>query len=440
MKLKVNKKNLKKLRNQALKLVGTVACGTYIMTGIRVGFETLNNTIRCDYYDLIYNIDEDLIQPLYNNDFNSIDYDKFSKITILSVDMATTYDLGFLRYCNKKKKIEIKNAQLLNDLHIDELNETTIKEYILMFDKNSVIKNITTGFDLNRFSHKEYIKKVVFDNSISEETDSIILYEYLKNIEGSGLDINHEELNNKLDSIINSLKLSSYQDNVIDFIKIINYMIIHFDYDERVKNYMEEHKSLKRYSKIYNKVVNYNRKPLDPIFDVNDINSVDIICGNYASILSSLCLKGGVECYEIEGYYDGVGHGWNIVKFENNYYYVDLTYIDNSPEIKDAIFKFFDEKTIDNYCNLINNIFIPIGSEYAKYYSPTIDIDAILSKEIKPCENDDFFGTFIDKKNELLWYFILSTFGYVLSMFFKEYLINTMYSSDLEKKKEYILK
>lgn len=436
MNLKVNKKNLKKFRNQALKLVGTVACGTYIMTGTSVGFETLNNTIKCDYYDLIYDIDEDLIQPLYNNDFNSINYDKFSKITILSVDMATTYDLGFLKYCTNLKKIEIKNAQLLNDLHIDELNETTIKEYILIFDKNSVIKDIKTGFDLNRFLHKEYIKKVTVENSTNEETDSIILYEYLKNIEGSNLNIKYEELNNKLNSIINSLELSSYQDNVMDFIEIINYMIIHFNYDEQVKNYMEEHKSLKKYSKIYNKVVNYNRNSLDPIFDVNDINSVDIICGNYASILSSLCLKSGVECYEIEGYYDGVGHGWNIVKFENNYYYVDLTYIDNSSEIKDAIFKFRNEKTIDNYCNLINSIFIPVDSEYAKYYIPTIDIDAMLSKEIKPCENDNFFGTFINKKSELLWYFVLSTFGYVSFMLFNEYFMNTT----LEKKKTYILK
>lgn len=417
MNLRINEKAFKKIKNKTLKMFATVASATYIMTGINVGFETLNDTIKCDYYDFIYNIDEDLIQPLYNNDFNSIDYDKFSKITILSVDMATTYDLGFLKYCSNLKKIEIINAQLLNDLHIDELNETTIKEYILMFDKNSVIKDIYNGFDLNRFAHKDYIKQLSFIDSSNEEMDSIILYEYLKNIEGICCDIKYKEINSKLDNIIDSLNLSGYQGNVVDLIEIINYIVMHFNYDEQVNNYMDEYSKFKKFDKTYNKIVAYNKNPLLPILDVNDNSEVDIICANYSSIFTTLCLKGGIKNYEIEGDYDGIGHKWNLIKFENNYYYIDLTYIDSSLEIKNALNIFRQERTIESYYNLINQIFIPVNSEYAKYYSPTIDIDVMLDKEIKTCDKECFFGTSINKNTELRWYFLLSMFGYIMFNF-----------------------
>lgn len=90
------------------------------------------------------------------------------------------------------------------------------------------------------------------------------------------------------------------------------------------------------------------------------------VCAGYADILKNICGELGIECHYVQGFKENGtdGHSWNIVKLDNEYYNVDLTwdrnYIVNNknPEYflkSDADFKhdaFNEALTITNIsCN-----------------------------------------------------------------------------------------
>lgn len=54
------------------------------------------------------------------------------------------------------------------------------------------------------------------------------------------------------------------------------------------------------------------------------------VCSGYASAFQVIMEKLGVESYIIAGEIDGVGHAWNAVNIDGNYYYVDTTFGDTS--------------------------------------------------------------------------------------------------------------
>ena len=51
-----------------------------------------------------------------------------------------------------------------------------------------------------------------------------------------------------------------------------------------------------------------------------------VTCQGYASLFYRLCLEVGVDCRYCGGYAAFMGHGWNLVKIEGNYYFVDTTW------------------------------------------------------------------------------------------------------------------
>jgi len=59
------------------------------------------------------------------------------------------------------------------------------------------------------------------------------------------------------------------------------------------------------------------------------------VCEAYARSFQALMLKLGVETYLISGKASGVDHLWNIIKLNNNYYHVDLTWDDNDSSVPD---------------------------------------------------------------------------------------------------------
>ncbi|MBP5282282.1 MAG: hypothetical protein J6Z22_07255 [Lachnospiraceae bacterium] len=54
------------------------------------------------------------------------------------------------------------------------------------------------------------------------------------------------------------------------------------------------------------------------------------VCQGYSKTLQFLLNKLGVECTLIQGTAFGESHGWNLVKADGDYYYVDVTWGDNS--------------------------------------------------------------------------------------------------------------
>lgn len=416
MKLRVSK-FFKKKRNY-LKLVGGIVCSTYIMTGIRMGFTTLNDTLKNDYYTLVYDIDDELIKPLQNKDYDNINTSKFAKVDVLSIDMAKVGDMQFLDYCPNLVKLEIKNAQLLTDLDIDNLNQTDIKEYHFFFDRNYVLGHLNEGADFSKLSHPEYIKTISFQaNDSQEELDSIIFEKYLNKL--YSLDIINSKYNflyYQLTDMVHDLSLDKESDEFKKFIDISNYIVDYLYYEPVVRQYLENHSNVNMFSKVYQKVKEYNNKNLTSIVGVRSSSSVPAICANYAALLSALCVQNDIEIYRISGTLNGSNHAWNMVNIQGDYYYVDLTILDLLDEKYDIVANYKINPSYDNACNLVNALFIPLDSEAASYYETDYNIEQMKTQKIIPSENDTFFGTLIKEKEEILWYLLLSSISILASL------------------------
>lgn len=57
------------------------------------------------------------------------------------------------------------------------------------------------------------------------------------------------------------------------------------------------------------------------------------VCSGYAYSMKYLLNKVGIECEVVTGYGNGEAHGWNIVKIDGKYYYVDTTWDDPTPDV-----------------------------------------------------------------------------------------------------------
>ena len=72
------------------------------------------------------------------------------------------------------------------------------------------------------------------------------------------------------------------------------------------------------------------------------------VCNGYAFAAKLLCDLSGVSCEIITGSGDGESHAWNLVKLEDSWYHLDVTWDDPSPDQADRIvytyFNINDEK------------------------------------------------------------------------------------------------
>jgi hypothetical protein len=58
-------------------------------------------------------------------------------------------------------------------------------------------------------------------------------------------------------------------------------------------------------------------------------------CQGYSNALKYLCNKAGIECYTVPGEDNaGMGHMWNIVKLNGQWYMIDATYADGTDSYK----------------------------------------------------------------------------------------------------------
>lgn len=55
-----------------------------------------------------------------------------------------------------------------------------------------------------------------------------------------------------------------------------------------------------------------------------------VVCAGYAAAAKYLFEKMGMECIYVTGFGEGEAHGWNLVKIDGDYYYMDITWADAS--------------------------------------------------------------------------------------------------------------
>lgn len=128
------------------------------------------------------------------------------------------------------------------------------------------------------------------------------------------------------------------------------------------------------------------------------------VCEGYARAFQLLCTRLGLDCVNITGESEGVGHQWNCVKIEGDWYYVDVTWNDTDGEAEYLKYDYFNltteqlkkthkidtafaELADDEYNESYSyNVFIPqcTSDEYNYYKYTCLTIDDIYnSDEIK---------------------------------------------------------
>ena len=101
----------------------------------------------------------------------------------------------------------------------------------------------------------------------------------------------------------------------------------------------------------------------------------ECVCEGYARALQYLLNKAGVETYYVTGASETpstgevIGHAWNLVELDNEYYYVDLTWDDQGNTPAGIFYSYFN--VTEDYINE-DHVFSPIddtetGKEYYAY-------------------------------------------------------------------------
>ncbi len=63
------------------------------------------------------------------------------------------------------------------------------------------------------------------------------------------------------------------------------------------------------------------------------LNTGLAVCQGYAETFKMFMDILGIDCYVISGYGDGLGHAWNAIKLDDEWYYVDVTWDDPTPDV-----------------------------------------------------------------------------------------------------------
>ena len=151
------------------------------------------------------------------------------------------------------------------------------------------------------------------------------------------------------------------------------------------------------------------------------------VCEGYSRAFQLLCNKMGLDCVCIAGIADDIGHEWNCVKLDGEWYQVDVTWNDNDTpacvndylNLTDAQMyadhtpdEAFDKITDEVYINdtyIRGNLFLPEctateNNYYVKAYpmlsafdyeNDTIIVQALIDKAM--AEQEEFFSIVIDE-------------------------------------------
>ncbi|MDD2220655.1 MAG: S-layer homology domain-containing protein [Clostridia bacterium] len=95
---------------------------------------------------------------------------------------------------------------------------------------------------------------------------------------------------------------------------IHDYMAKNYSYDNRLYN--DPNNSDYQESYYFTSLLNYSTG----------------VCQAYSELFYLLCIRAGVDCQIVYGDSNGVGHAWNLVELDGDYYHIDVTFDDPIPD------------------------------------------------------------------------------------------------------------
>lgn len=259
-----------------------------------------------------------------------------SEVLLLDLDAKKTKDFSFLEHCDKLQQLIIRNAQFLSQEAIDAMAKHAGSKKYFMFNALDVIKMSGKGMDVT--SLKNMGVEILFDNEDDNrsEVNNVALYQFLKGVDASFYNPNmdfetFENIDAMLSKLLLQANLGSCKNDEEKLIQIIGVVTDYLKYDEEVNDYLNVHGlNADLDQNVAEKGMYYNLYSLSSLTTGSD--EVSGICANYASLLTALCVKSGIEAYLATGQVDdgNLNHAWTIVKLGNEFRYIDCTALDSN--------------------------------------------------------------------------------------------------------------
>ena len=169
---------------------------------------------------------------------------------------------------------------------------------------------------------ENFISNIIYEDHIDETSgikycDGFYLYGY----DAEFLDQEYSkfcEINRKAAEILSSLVHDGTEYGKA--YAIAEWMVNHITYPDNYRERVED--------------------ALSTVYTVLTLN--EAICGGYAQTFDFLCKLAGLETI----YLDGLDHAWNMIRIDEKWYHIDVTWMDS----EDDIYKYF--MMTDSICDL----------------------------------------------------------------------------------------
>lgn len=295
-------------------------------------------------------------QSLNKAILSSLNKSSYTKDDLLEIDyLYVEYDnnLDEINNCVNLTELEIVGSTNEHDYNLDNLNLPNLKKLILFgvedefnFLKNcpqieeielSCLDNINIDFlkslpnlqkitineceNVRDFNTDDFPNlKSISLNNISKSMSFLKYLDYseIKKIDSKGIEVNYnnpkdevEKYASKVDTIVKSFGDVTNLTDEEKLDKVLIYVLDNLVYDKKVD---EEGQKAEELAEQYN---------TDKIKYALDSDSLAICC-NYAELTTVLANRVDLETYSTYN----VDHMWNIIKINDQFYYVDPTWLD----------------------------------------------------------------------------------------------------------------
>jgi hypothetical protein len=375
---------------------------------------------------------------------------ELATVSITTPKVITFNDKNFEKVVREKTGIstgDIKNVDVMGIVSLEASNagieniggiENFISLTHLDLSKNNIKtieplqylnKLVELNLSGNKISYIYYLKDLVFLNKLDLSSNKIKDVNILSNINGL------KELSIQFNPLSSLSALEKYNENTKIYLIDNKYPVSILDKD----SLQEYEKVIKKASEITGKIIKSNMTDLEKELAIHDYlilntkyDSVSLVnlrssdnchsaygalvqgtavCDGYAKAMEIMLNMVGVECITVTGFsysYESrpIGHAWNIVNIDGDYYHMDVTSDDWDGDVMELNHNFFnisdkqiasshnwdrfsypkcekDNKDFDSLKNLLRTTIYAEDGIYKVASSNLYKIDPKTSKAVK---------------------------------------------------------
>lgn len=239
-----------------------------------------------------------------------------------------------------------------------------------------------------------------------------IQFNYVRRINHNKYDIATKQLKKKINNFILSLNLNQHEVELQK--QIVSFILSNYEYDKREPNVPPDALS----------------RTIQGVYFGNEL-----VCSGYSKLAMYVLNNIGIETrYVVGTTTSGLSHAWNIVKLQNEYYHMDLTFSDSSIQGKnETYYQYINEKDIymrnthvwdeSKYPKCVGNTYL----NHTIYTLKKIDTSNVytindLTQPIIISSVDDVYAKQIikniaNKLNKSIKYYAIKKYGFTIVLF-----------------------